>query len=502
MKRFATLEWLWARWRRGLGGFLAVALLTACVPVKDNTEAAMEPVDTAPLAGVMAAELAAARGNVDRASRLYDRVGGRLGDAAAVERGAQLALLADDLPAAGRLTARWVELAPDSGDALRLQGLVRLRDGDADGATARLLESLPDDPGERDVVIDRLARRLSDRALPPQSLQVMAAIADALPQSRAARLALARVAIDRDEPRVALEAVDQALDRQPDSRNARLLRADALLALERPDAAFAIFAELLETSPDNTSLRFEYAQALLERGRETAALEQFGRLVDTGATQPRMLNAAIVLALRSGADELALTALRRLRAGSASATRQSLLLEGRLLRRLGRTGQSLEVYNRALEGRGADAELRYARAMARIATDDLAGAETDLRRIIRDDPTHAEALNALGYTLVDQTSRIDEGADLIEKAYGIRPESPAIIDSMGWAAYRQDRPKAALEYLRRAHEMTGGAPEIAAHLGEVLWMLGRRDEAQSVWQAALSGRGDHPVLEETMERLN
>ncbi|MEX0372026.1 tetratricopeptide repeat protein [Spiribacter roseus] len=502
MKRFATRHWRQARWRRGLGGFLAVALMVACAPVKDDGRAAVDPVEASPLTGVMAAELAAARGDVERASRLYDAVGGRLGDADAVERGARLALLADDLAAARRLSARWIELAPDSRDALRLQGLVRLSNDNVEGAAARLLESLPDDPGERDVALDGLVRRLSDRALPAQSLQVMAAIADALPQSRAARLALARVAIAREAPRIALEAVDQALDRQPDLRSARLLRADALLALDRPDAAFAIFAELLAASPDNASLRFEYARALLEREREAAALEEFRQLVEAGATQPRMLNAAIVLALRSGADELALTALRRLRAGAGSATRQSLLLEGRLLRRLGRTGESLEVYNRALEGRSADAELRYARAMARIATDDLAGAETDLRRIIRDDPAHAEALNALGYTLVDQTPRIDEGAALIEEAYRIRPESAAIIDSMGWAEYRQGRPAAALEYLRRAHEMTDGAPEIAAHLGEVLWVLGRRDEARAIWRAAASGHSDHPVLEETMERLN
>jgi tetratricopeptide (TPR) repeat protein len=485
-----------------LGGFLALALASACAPLTDTTGASAEPADHSPLAAVMAAELAAARGQVDRASRLYDGVAGRLGDAAAVERGARLALLADDPAAARRLTARWLELTPDSADALRLRGVVRLRDGDVEAATARLLESLPEEAGERDVAIDRIARRLSDQALPPQSLQVMTAIAERLPRSRAAQLALARVAIQRGQPAIALEAADQVLERGPDARTARLLRADALLALERPDAAFAIFTELLRAAPDNTSLRFEYARALLDDERDAAALEQFRRLVAAGATQPRLLNTAIVLALRRGADELALTALRQLRTGSASTPRQSVLLEGRLLRRLGRIEQSLEAYTRALGSRPGDAELRYARAMARITTGDLQGAEADLRRLIRDDPNDAEALNALGYTLVDQTPRIDEGADLIERAFQLQPQSPAIIDSMGWAAYRQGRPEAALTHLRRAHRLSEGDAEIAAHLGEVLWALGRRDEARTVWQAAASGDGRHPVLEETMERLN
>jgi tetratricopeptide (TPR) repeat protein len=490
------------RWRRALSAVLIALLLTACAPLARDAERTGEAGAASPMAAVMAAELAVARNDAGRAVTLYDGVGERLRDADVLERGARLALQAGALPAASRLAGHWVREAPDSLAARRVQGLIRLQRGDIEGAVVRLGESLPEAPGARDAAISQLAQRLRDGAFPTESLGVMQAVLDSVPDSEAARLALAQLAISRDRPRLALESVAAVpADAEP-SIAARLLRADALLLLDRADEAFAIFRRLLATSPENDGLRFEYGRALLDAGREDQAVPVFQALVESGSQRPRVLNTAVVLGLRSGDDRLALTALRRLRRADRALTARSLLLEGRLLRRLDRPEESRAVFNRGVRAHPDHVALRYARAMARIEAGDRVGGEADLRAIIADDPAHAEALNALGYTLVDQTERIDAGAELIERAYQLRPDAPAIIDSMGWAAYRQGRNEAALEFLRRAHELTDGDAEIAAHLGEVLWTLGRRDAARAVWRAAVLEGTDQPVLEATMERLD
>jgi len=114
-------------------------------------------------------------------------------------------------------------------------------------------------------------------------------------------------------------------------------------------------------------------------------------------------------------------------------------------------------------------------------------------------PDDPQALNALGYTLVDRTTRIEEGFRLIEKAHQLAPNDPFILDSVGWAHYRLGRLDEAEKYLMRAFA-TRPDPEIAAHLGEVLWARGHPKKAREIWQSQLIVAPDHPVLLETMRR--
>ena len=495
---------------------LPVWLLTACVPMAGNDVPVAERADTrlvapaepvvvaveSPMHRVMAAELAAVRGNVDRASALYAEVADQLRDPEVMARAVQLALRAQQPARAIRLAERWVALAPERIDAKQLLGVMQLRAGQTREATRILIESLPSPGPEREAAIARLGGLLLDGSLPPDTLDVMRAVVRAAPRSGAARLALARVALTRGEPGIALAAVDQALAQRPGWVSARLLRADVLLALQRPDEAVGIFEDLLVSSPDNRALRRDYARTLLQLGRESEALAQYRDLVTAGATHPQLLSTAAILAMQAGEDALALEALRRLRRANPGFRARSLLLEGGLLRRDGQLAESLAVFDRAVGDYPDHLELRYGRAMTRIMNADIEGGEADLRRILRSHPDDARALNALGYTLVDQTDRVAEGAALIERAYAINPDDPAIIDSMGWAAYRAGDAERALGYLRRAHERSGGNAEIAAHLGEVLWVLGRREAARAIWAEAEDADADHSVLQETRERLD
>lgn len=154
---------------------------------------------------------------------------------------------------------------------------------------------------------------------------------------------------------------------------------------------------------------------------------------------------------------------------------------------------TLEIY-------ADNVDLLFARALLSDRQGNLARAEEDLRRIIALEPQNATALNQLGYTLADRTDRHEEALALLERAIAADPEDPAIIDSLAWAQYKLGRYEEALANLERAFAVFPDA-EVAAHLGEVLWMMGRHDDANRVWNEALRERPDSAILLNTIERL-
>ncbi len=144
-------------------------------------------------------------------------------------------------------------------------------------------------------------------------------------------------------------------------------------------------------------------------------------------------------------------------------------------------------------------DLLYARALVAAELKRLDIAEPDLREIIKAQPEHANALNALGYTLADQTERYEEARALIEKAVKLRPNDAHILDSMGWVAYRQKDYETAIEFLERAYAASEEV-EIATHLAEVLWESGQQARAKEIWLSWIDREGDNRLLLETMQR--
>jgi Flp pilus assembly protein TadD len=174
--------------------------------------------------------------------------------------------------------------------------------------------------------------------------------------------------------------------------------------------------------------------------------------------------------------------------------------EAQLLRDAGDNASAYAVLTQALVEYPDDPDLLYDAAMVAEKLDRLDIAEARLVRLIELRPSNAQALNALGYTLVDRTTRIADGLALIERALVLAPDDPFILDSMGWAQFRLGKFDDAEKYLRRALDERPD-PEIAAHLGEVLWVKGERIRAQEVWQSQLKAAPENPVLRETMRRL-
>lgn len=145
-------------------------------------------------------------------------------------------------------------------------------------------------------------------------------------------------------------------------------------------------------------------------------------------------------------------------------------------------------------------DLRYSRALAYAERNQIEDAERDLRAILALNPDSIDALNALGYTLADQTDRFDEALELIEKALNGAPDSPAILDSMGWVLLKLGRLDEALPYFEKAWT-TMQDHEIAAHYGEALWRLGRQAEAWEIWNQGFASEPESDIIKTTIERL-
>ncbi len=175
--------------------------------------------------------------------------------------------------------------------------------------------------------------------------------------------------------------------------------------------------------------------------------------------------------------------------------------DAQILRDAGDAAGAYAELMKALAEQPDQPDFLYDSAMVAEKLDKIDVVEANLTRLITLQPGNAQALNALGYTLVDRTTRTAEGLALIERAYKISPDDPFILDSMGWASFRAGRLEDAETYLRRALAERPD-PEIAAHLGEVLWARGERARAQEVWQAQLKATPDNPVLLDTVRRLS
>ncbi|MBD9369353.1 tetratricopeptide repeat protein [Xanthomonas sp. XNM01] len=182
------------------------------------------------------------------------------------------------------------------------------------------------------------------------------------------------------------------------------------------------------------------------------------------------------------------------------ARRDAYLLEAELRHSADDDAGELDALGRGLAAYPDDNALLYARALAWERRDRIDRAEADLRKVLVTEPENVAALNALGYTLADRTTRYQEALELIDRARTAEPDNPAIVDSYGWVLYRLGRHAQALVELRRAWSLMKD-PEVAAHVGEVLWVTGRREEARRFFDEALKLDPENRSLRRALETL-
>jgi tetratricopeptide (TPR) repeat protein len=393
---------------------------------------------------------------------------------------------------------RFVAGAADENLAQVAVASLAARRGKLDRASELLQQVLARTPDDQGATL-LYAQVLQTQGKAEQAADQLAGAVARRPEDTGLRLAYARLLVGAKRYDQAAGEFRRVVERSPDNADARYSLALLLMQAERLDEAEQQLRVLASRGTRQQSARFYLGQIAESRRRVDEAISWY-RQVDQGEHfLDAQVRAAALLAQQGRLDE----ARQHLQAVETSSEKDQVrlfLVEAEILVAAQRLDDAMAVHDLALSEFPDDAELLYGRAMLAERMDRIDLLERDLRAILKRDPQHVQALNALGYTLADRTDRYQEAYELISKALALRPDDFYILDSMGWVLYRMQRYPEALEYLRRAAALSDD-PEVAAHLGEVLWVSGDQPAAREVWEAALRRKPDAEPIQEVMRRF-
>ena len=510
------------------------------------------------------AELAAQRGQFALSAGAYLDLAKSTRDPRIVRRAAEIAFHARQYDSALEAARLWLAIEPESQQARQMQSTLLLASGRIEelaGSLARDLEAEGPRVGDALLRMVRAFARYPDKVavqrLFDQLTQPYLGLAEA-------RLVRAQAAVGTGDADRAHREIDQALELRPawelaalfkaellpkgtaqleflqsfvaanpKAQEVRLAYARALVSEKRYEASRSEFRRLLSANPDNPDMlyavgilslqvgdtaeaeqqlrrfveigrgdldpaRFYLGQIADQAGRPEDALRWYDQVVAGEHALPAKVRAAQVLLRQNKLDE----ARERLAAARANAPGESRLVvaEAQLLRDAGRHADAYAFLARMLEAQPDQPEILYETALTAEKLGYVDVLERHLRRLMVLKPDSAQAYNALGYSLADRNLRLDEAAQLIDKALSLAPDDPFILDSKGWVLFRQGRPAEGLEALQKAYAQKPDA-EIAAHIGEVLWAMGRRNEALAVWREASKAHPTNEVLTATIKRF-
>ncbi|WP_188112402.1 tetratricopeptide repeat protein [Salinicola aestuarinus] len=311
-------------------------------------------------------------------------------------------------------------------------------------------------------------------------------------------LALAQSAISRGDIPAAEGQIDRLLQRYPDNPTLRLALARLYLQFDAPAPAQRLLLPLLDRDNTPPGAYLLLASIAEQRGETDNALLYY-RQVPPGPG----FNESRALAIRMLARDARYAALQEfVRVESLRHARHRTTLTQLGIEALDSAGQMAAadaLLSDALTQAPDDNDLLYTRAMRDYAQGNLARMLETLETLVDRDPNDAAALNALGYTLATETDRLDEALSLVERAAAIEPDSPAILDSLGWIHFKLGDSQLALDYLQRAYAAVPDQ-EIAAHYAETLLTLGQTEKAKRVVNAALSSSETHPDIDDLLRR--
>jgi len=321
------------------------------------------------------------------------------------------------------------------------------------------------------------------------------------PKARDVRLNYARLLVNAKNYPEARRQFEALTAEYP--QNADVGMAVALLAIQASDydAAETQLKRLLELNyKDPDVARFYLGQLNEERKRFDEALKWYSTVTQGEQFINAQARYAGILAKQGKLPEARKHLQQVGGAGNSLQRVQLMQAEAQLLRDANSYQEAFELLGQALVWMPNSPDLLYDHAMAAEKVNRLDILEGDLKQLIKLRPDHAHAYNALGYTFADRNQRVQEAFGLIETALKLAPDDPFIQDSMGWVLYRMGRNQEGLDYLQRAFKQRPD-PEIAAHLGEVLWALGQRDQARKIWAESLKDHPNNETLQGTIKRF-
>ena len=336
------------------------------------------------------------------------------------------------------------------------------------------------------------------------------------------------------EDRRAQRRLQQSLRTNPQSKQLRFLYGRKLIEERKYQDAKEQFTIIVEQDPDDYDMVYSLALISMEVNMYADARNFLQRLVAAGqrtddahyylgflASQDNDSNLAIEhylqvsggsnfmqaqrnlaeLMIRADRYEEVKAHLQNIRFRNADLNIPLLTMEANVLMDEGRTQQASTLLNSSIAAFQNNIQLLFLRSVLSQEQGNIRLMEEDLRKIIQLNPSSPVAYNTLGYYLADSTDRYEEAYELILRAIELAPNDPAIIDSLGWVQYRLGMYDEARRNLDRAYELYPD-PEVAAHLGEVLWVMGERAAANRIWRGALQVQPDSEQVLNAMERLN
>ena len=328
------------------------------------------------------------------------------------------------------------------------------------------------------------------------------------PAAREVRMALGRMLFEQSKIPEAKKEFKVLLDQNPQDQTA--LYALGLLSVQVSDLADAetylsAYIKNLQGKPDRerdaTQALMVLTQIAEDRGDIASALQWINLVEPTG--QNNYLGAVLKraqLIAKDGKLAQARQILSEMDVESDDDRIRLIIGEAQLLRDANQLGESIRLLNEALDRFPDNTDLLYEQAMVVEKNNQFDLMEQSLRKIIALTPDNQHAYNALGYSFAERNVRLPEAYDLIKKALSLAPDDAYIMDSMGWVEFRLGRLESAEEILRRAYAIKPDA-EVAVHLGEVLWMRGREEEAKKLWRIANGKDPKNESLKGTLLRL-
>jgi len=379
---------------------------------------------------------------------------------------AAVALQASELEYALEHSQIAIELDPDWLKAKLLYARAMLLSGDSDKATEYTARIIGDDP-------------------------------DPDPDARM-ELALMYMTAGRDDD--ALSQVNQVLLERPSRTDALRMMAIINFRQNNLDAAWDDFEDLLASGDFTADALFYLARIADYRGEVDRAIRLYSQVMGGKNAVPSQRRASALTAFQKEDPEAALERLDKFAKERPRYAVDMVLAKAQILSSLGRYSEALDQYDKAIEYRPDDEAVALGRAELMLRMGNLDDAISAYRAAAKRWPDSSMTLNALGYTLADRTEEYREAEKLIRKALKYDPESPAIIDSLGWVLFKRGKYEDAREQLEIAYKQFPD-PEVAAHLVEVLAALERQDEALELLAAAELKNPDSGLLKDARERL-
>lgn len=327
------------------------------------------------------------------------------------------------------------------------------------------------------------------------------------PKARNVRIAYARMLVEQEQFGKARSEFETLLKDQPQDLTS--LYALGVLSVQTNDLQAAenyltTYLNLLSEKPDAerdpTQALLLLAQIAEERKDPEAVVKWLSRIEPGEAYLNAQIKRAQIIAKR-GDIAAARELLHEIDAGGEGEQSLLVIAEGQMLRDANQLQEAMDVFKAGLKRFPDNTDLLYDYAMAAEKSGQWGTMEASLRKIMELAPDNQHAYNALGYSLAERNIRLEEAHLLIEKALKLAPDDPFIMDSMGWVQFKLGRLKEAEALLRRAYGLRPDV-EIAAHLGEVLWVKGQREDAQKLWRDAQTKDPQNDTLKSTLARLN